>query len=307
MRVAYLITAYRDLHHLERLCRALVREDPAALVLVQLDVGSPLAARARELPVPVTLTRAPVRWGDGSYVRALVDSLTLLMADDWDWVVLLSGQDYLLRPINDLHHQLQQGGWSAYSPVTGRFPDVSPPTALVERYAYRYWWARRSWPRSLRAAARRSDRALRAVSGGRLRVQPRPRGDGPGLGLRRRRTIFSEARPCFMGSDYVVVRRDATSSVLELLRREPEVLEYFARTFVPSEALLPSVLRWLTPDEVANSNFHFMRFSGRANPRLLTPQDLPELWELGAVFGRKFDDDSTWAEALLPMRSRPSP
>jgi hypothetical protein len=75
---------------------------------------------------------------------------------------------------------------------------------------------------------------------------------------------------------------------------------------VPSEALFASVLRWIAPDSVANRNFHFMRFSGRANPRALTPDDLPELWDIGAIFGRKLDDDATWVEDLLPMRTKPA-
>jgi hypothetical protein len=306
MRLAYLVTAYRDLRHLERLCAALAREDPGALVVVQLDAGSPLAERASGLDARVELTRSPIRWGDGSYVRALVDSLRRLMADDWQWVLVLSGQDYPLRPIAELHEQLEGGHHTAYSPISGRLPDDATPEALVQRYTYRYRWARRSWPRLLRALARRADPLVTGLSRGKVRIQPRPRGDGPGIGVRRRTTIFSDARPCYMGSDYVAMHRQACADLLELLDREPEVLDYFAHTFVPSEALFASVLRWNDPDAVAARNFHFMRFSGRANPRLLTPEDLPELWELGAIFGRKFDDETAWVEELLPMRSRPT-
>lgn len=306
MRVAYLVTAYRELRHLERLCGALAREDPSALVVVQFDVGSPLAASATELEADVHLTRAPIRWGDGSYVRALLDSLRGLMAEPWDWVLVLSGQDYPLRPLAELHMLLERGTCTSYAPAYDRLPAAAPAPDLVHRYTYRYWWARRPWPRALRALARRSDPIVSTLSGGRVRIQPRPRGDGPGVGIRRRRTIFSEARPCHMGSDYVAMQRDACASLLRLLDDEPEVLEHFAQSFVPSEALFASVLRWNDPVSVANRNFHFMRFSGRANPRLLVPADLPELWEIGAVFGRKFDDAATWAEELLPMRRRPS-
>jgi hypothetical protein len=305
MRVAYLITAYRDLVHLERLCAALEREDPSAVVLVQFDSGSPLAERATALDVRVTLTRRPVRWGDGSYVLALLDSLRMLMADEWDWVLVLSGQDYPLRPLGELHEQLEAADHSAYSPASGRLPDDAPPAELVERYTYRYRWAHRPWPTALRGLARRTGPIVSAVSRGLLRIQPRPRGDGPGIGVRRRTTIFSDARPCYMGSDYVAMRRAACAELLARLDQEPEVVEYFAESFVPSEALFASVLRWNDPEKVANRNFHFMRFSGRANPRLLSPEDLPELWTLGAVFGRKFDDDTTWAEEKLPMRSQP--
>jgi hypothetical protein len=307
MRVAYLVTAYRDVQHLGRLCTALVHEDPGAVVLVQFDVGSPLAAEASALDLDVRLTRHPVRWGDGSYVRAVLDSLQALRSAEWDWVLLLSGQDYLLRPLGELHDMLDASRYSAYAPASDRLPDERPPAqGLIERYTYRYKWSRAAWPRAMRAIARRSAPIVATLTRGRVRIQPRPRGDGPGIGIRRRTTIFSEVRPCYMGSDYVVMRRSACEELLGLLDREPEVIAYFAECFVPSEALFASLLRWIDPQGVANRNFHFMRFSGRANPRQLRPDDLPELWELGAIFGRKFDDDAAWVEEKLPMRVRPS-
>jgi hypothetical protein len=264
-----------------------------------------MASEATRLGLPVALTREPIRWGDGTYIRALIGSLQQLAAEPWDWVLVLSGQDYPLRPLDELHRALAAGSASAYSPTTGRWPGPDAPEGLVERYAFRYWWSNRTWPRALRAIARRSAPAVSALSGGRVTIQPRPRGLGPGLGVRRRRTIFSDERPCHMGSDYVAMRRSAADALLRLLHEEPHVLDYFARTFVPSEALLASVLRWLDADGVADRNFHFMRFGGRANPRAITEDDLPELWDLGAIFGRKLTDDSTWVLDRLPMRGAP--
>src|SRR5262245_25148143 len=98
MRIAFLVTAYRDLEHLQRLCRVLRTEDPSCHVMVQLDVGSPLATSARSLPeVEVLLTSKPVHWGDGSYASEMVRSIRHLMAHEWDWLCVLSGQDYLIR------------------------------------------------------------------------------------------------------------------------------------------------------------------------------------------------------------------
>jgi hypothetical protein len=307
MRIAYLVTAYRDLRHLQRLCGALRREDPGCLIYVQLDRGSAVAAQALALDLPVHLTRHPVRWGDGSYLLALVDSLRAMAEEPWDWVLLLSGQDYPVRPLDELRRELGRGEHSAFAPVSARLePGADAPDEVVTRYTYRYVWAHGRWPRAALAVAHRAAPLVERASRRRLRVQPRPRGYGPGLGIRRGATIFTSARSCWMGSDYIAMRRDMTAAVLQLLDAEPEVLEFFAETFVPSEALFPSVLRWIDPDGVANRNFHFMRFGGRANPRLITRDDLPELWDLGVPFARKFDDQSSWVEDALPMHCRPA-
>jgi hypothetical protein len=307
MRVAYLVTAYRDLVHLQRLCDALGREDPGALLVVQFDRGSPLAPRAAALGERVRFTQRPITWGDGSYVRAVVDSLRAMLDEPWDWVVVLSGQDYPVRPLDGLHAELEQGGHSAYALTSGCLPgDVPPPQALVTRYHYRYWWTRRPWPRALRALARRSAPVVAALSRQRVVVQPRPRGAGPGLGVRRRATIFSDARPCCMGSDYVAISRSSTEAMLDILRCEPEVLDYFASTFVPSEAMFASMVRWVDPTTVADLSLHFMHFRGRANPRQVSEDDLGELWRRGVYFARKFDDEAAWVEQRLPMRRSPS-
>lgn len=307
MRVAYLVTAYRDLTHLERLCDALRREDPDALVLVQFDRGSPLAAQAATLDQWVRFTDGPISWGDGSYVRAVVESLRALLDEPWDWVVVLSGQDYPVRPLEALHAELEQGGHSAYALISGCLPgDAPPPEALITRYRYRYWWTHRPWPRVLRALARRSSPVVAALSRGRLVVQPRPRGAGPGLGVRRRATIFSASRPCCMGTDYVAMSRRSAEGVLDILDREPDVLDYFATTFVPSEALFASMVRWVDRATVANRSLHFMHFRGRANPRQVSEEDLGELWQRGVFFARKFDDEAAWVEQRLPMRRSPS-
>lgn len=307
MRVAYLVTAYRDLTHLQRLCSALRREDPRGLVLVQFDGGSPLAAQAAELDLWVRFTDEPIRWGDGTYVRSMVDSLRALTEERWDWVVVLSGQDYPVRPLEELHMELEHGGHSAYSLVSGCIPgDPPPPRELVERYLYRYWWTKRRWPRVLRALARRSAPLIAGLSRHRLLIQPRPRGAGPGMGIKRRTTIFSRSRPCCMGLDYVAISRTSVDGLLGILEREPAVLDYFASTFVPSEALFASMVRWVDPETVANRSFHFMHFKGRANPREVTEDDLQEMWHRGVFFARKFDDDALWVEQRLPLHGHPA-
>jgi hypothetical protein len=79
------------------------------------------------------------------------------------------------------------------------------------------------------------------------------------------------------------------------------VLEYFLRTFIPSEGLFPSLFRWIDHGKVADRYFHFMRFGDEANPRRLTPDDLDEMRSSGAYFARKFNDEDTWVTTALPV------
>jgi hypothetical protein len=309
MRIAYLVTAYRDVVHLRRLCAALGTGDPGCLVVVQFDSRSPMLSAARELGVTVLPTRVGIRWGDGTYAESILASMQSLLAaeHEWDWLVLLSGQDYPVRPLTELRTSLETEGVRAFAPAHTHSPGgVGRGAEIAERYGYGYWWPTSTWPDGVRAAAHRLRGPLERVTGGRLRLQPRPRGAAPGIGVRRRATPFSEARPCSMGSDYFAADRGMVAALLALLDREPAVLDYYRRTFVPSESLFPTVFRWIDADAVANRNFHFMHFGGLTNPRQLSPEDLPEIWAHGAIFARKFDDQATWVERRLPLTGAPS-
>jgi hypothetical protein len=254
-------------------------------------------------------TQVGIRWGDASYAESIVASMRRLLAPEyeWDWLVLLSGQDHPVRPLAELRATLATEGIRAYAPAHTHSPGGEGRTAeLRARYEYRYWWPASAWPRWARASAHRLRRPIEWATRGVVRLQPRPRGAAPGVGLRCRTTPFSESRPCSMGSDYFAADRVMVAALVELLDREPSILDYYRRTFVPSESLFPSVFRWIDSGAVANRNFHFMRFGGLANPRNLTEEDLPEIWEHGAIFGRKFDDDSVWVERRLPLTEAPS-
>src|SRR5262245_46036309 len=106
MKVHYLVTAYHEPQHLRRLCDHLGKN-----VLVQWDSRSP----APDLgSVSVLCSRAPISWGDGSYLRATLDSFEALDETPFDWLVLLSGQDYPIRPIEDLESHLATTSHALY-------------------------------------------------------------------------------------------------------------------------------------------------------------------------------------------------
>src|SRR4051812_49850520 len=49
---------------------------------------------------------APIEWGHGSQLAAILRSLEWLRSYDWDWLVLLSGQDYPVRPVPAIEAEL---------------------------------------------------------------------------------------------------------------------------------------------------------------------------------------------------------
>lgn len=302
MRLAYLTTAYHEIAQLERLQDALAEGDPDSFRFVQFDKSSPYRDAASQLIDEVRLTRAPIAWGDGSYLSELLVSLREMLSDDWDWFVLLSGQDLPVRPLRELHGALREADVAAYSPLSfsaSSFASGDPEP--IGRYFYRYRVTGNRWPSGARKVAGLAGRGISAATRSRVRVQPRPRGAGPAIGLRTKHHPFTVDRPCFQGSEYVVMNRDAVERVLDLVSREPAFVRHLSKTFIPTEAFFTTALRWTCGNHVSDETLHFMRYGGRANPRSITPDDRDEIVRSGKFFARKFSDDSSWVEEAFPQ------
>ncbi|HEV2728020.1 MAG TPA: hypothetical protein VGV34_06975, partial [Solirubrobacterales bacterium] len=105
MKVAYLVTSYRNPGQVLRLVSAL-REGPGSEVVVshsqdqsRLEAHEVEARGGHLLPH----RRGPVRWGSWAYLRSLLDGFAWMAERfDPDWTVVLSGQDYPLRPLSEI-------------------------------------------------------------------------------------------------------------------------------------------------------------------------------------------------------------
>jgi hypothetical protein len=302
MRFAYLTTAYHELEQLSRLQRSLAAGDPEALRFIQFDVSSPSAARAREIDAVVRYTRRGINWGDGSYLDSLLESLAALREFDWDWLVLLSGQDHPIRPLEELHNAIEGSGAVALSGLSASAASVSDgDPEPISRYFYRYASPRQTWPSWLRKASLVAARRVEPMIGERVRLQPRPRGAAPALGRRTTTSPFSAHRRCYQGSEYVAMSRVAVTALLDLVDDEPALINHLGRTFIPTEAFFATGLRWIFGDDVANETLHYVRYGGNANPKMLTIADRGDIAASRFQFARKFADDSAWVEQAFPQ------
>src|SRR3954454_242888 len=182
----HVVTTYGNHEHLARLTRTLVRLDPAATITVQHDIGKPAPGR-EVLPAGADLlaTAAPVTWGDASYLDELLRTFRRTLDFPWRWLVVLSGQDYPLRPTAELLTHLEGGD---DGPTDGLLWNVTvPPPAVRSTWTeeQRRYWFHHHWidPGTWRAGrgARGIGRVVRgavALPGVRNRAyfRSRPRG-----------------------------------------------------------------------------------------------------------------------------------
>ena len=114
MRIAYVILAHQLPEQLVRLVRRL--DSPGALFLVHINRRSDDAiyrvARAglAELDNVVFLRRHKLYWGAFGHVRATIEGLDELYrrSAQFDYVALLTGQDYPIKPASAIERTLAQ-------------------------------------------------------------------------------------------------------------------------------------------------------------------------------------------------------
>jgi Core-2/I-Branching enzyme len=274
VKVAYVVLSYRNPAQVVRLVRAL-REGPAGVVFVRHDQrGSRLgAAEVRAAGGEPIEDDIELEWGGWSQLEAVLASLRRAAEIEPDWTVLLSGQDYPLRPMAEIEAGLADSSADGMLGAVREMDSRRPPgdDEFFLRAAYRHY----PRPRGLPHLPRR----LRPL----VYVRDLP----PRVGVRRLR------RPrlrLYFSADWVTLGRRALRAVLAA-GEDRALLRTFRRMPIPTESFFASVL--LNDPRLTIERHHrrFILFAGPGvpHPATLTSADLEAALASGADFARKFD------------------
>jgi hypothetical protein len=280
--VAYLVLSHTLPEQVLRLVRTLRDLSPDSPVLVhhnprftQLD-ATPLGATMVD-PLPV------VDWGRRSQLEMLLRGLaTALRTADWDWLTVVSGQDYPVRPPAAIARDLAATAYDGF--VEGHL--VAPPSWRRDGgddWARRYFYAWREVPEP-------GPLLRRAVTAARPLLTLRDLPSGVMLG-HRARTPFGAAVPCRRGADWLTLTRRCAGIVVDAATTRPRLHDHFLRrALISTEAYAQTVLHAHGGLRLSGDVRRFTAWdAGSAHPRLLRLGDLDAMTGSGADFARKFD------------------
>lgn len=304
--VLYFITSYRRPQQLLRLVETIARESPQSHVLIHHDqFRTRLDAGEVEEVAPgahLLSSAKPLKWGDFSVVdmhwRCFDWAISHL---DFDWLVLLSEQDYPVWPLSQTEDLLGQSGADAFVESAAVQPNAWGQDRLrYHRYFYSYTalpgaelahkvpapWAplwRRLRQRAVNRVNRRPGRLVRAVT--------YPDGMPTRVGVRRRTTPFTPSFSCWAGNAWFAISRAGVSEILSFTESHPSYRRHFRWTIVPEESATVTILRNSTALRVEAENLHFERWSDpySGHPDVLRQDHLDEIIGSGKPFARKFD------------------
>ncbi len=285
MRVGYLIQSHKNVPQLERLVSALTTRDESCVVhLVHDRRFEPDVAGVERLPRTIVTL---VEGGRGGYhnIASYLSGVERLGEQGVDYVVLLSGQDYPVRPLSEMNQALEASG----DGFLEAFPALSPESNWPVREAltrYTYRWHR---VRPLAPATRRRVHWVQGLN----RVQPlvrvnvsydslwvARRGDGPPPDL----TLHG-------GSMFTSLSWRAVEHLRDTLASRPDVVRWARDSLVIEEGLFPTLLMSSGRFRFEPSSRRFYKFSpgNLGSPAVLTAADVPDAVSSGCFFARKFD------------------
>jgi len=282
-KVAYLLMVHKYPQQVRRLIKRLHFEGSA--FWVQVDAKTDISAYRKELGdlpnVFFVSKRYNGDWGWFPFVQANIEGILAIDKSgyNYDHIVILSGQDYLLCKNSQLIDLLSANRNSSFIHYTKITEDANGHLSdRVTKYHIKLPGKKKiTYPYSSNELTKKIINRLLASTG----RYPLPR-------------IIPGNRDLYFGSNWMRLARKAVKYVLRCIEQEPAYLEYFKSTQLAEEHFFHTLL--LNADEeqrghIINTNFTFCHWKRAPElyPVPLGLSDLDHILASGDLLARKFD------------------
>ncbi|HLI92761.1 MAG TPA: beta-1,6-N-acetylglucosaminyltransferase [Puia sp.] len=268
MKTAHLILAYKNPYQVRRLARVLTAcPEFDCWVHIDKKVDIELFAPFLHLPrVRFIRNRVPVNWGGYSCLEAAFNGLREIIEskEDYDFVNLLSGQDYPIKPVDEINDFLSANRNKSFLAVE------TEPSA---------WWEHaigRLTKYHFTDFGFKGKTVLQQLMN---RLMPDRQ--------------FMQSFSLYGGpySSYWTLSMQAAAYVHDFVENNKKLVDHCRYTWAPDEFLVSTILM-NSPlrDELVNKSLRYIDWSeGGGHPRILNASDFGPLMNSSCLFARKFD------------------
>jgi hypothetical protein len=268
MRTAYVISAYKNPAHLSRLVHRLHTGSETRFAIhvdSKTDTSTYGAMRdgLDDLGGVTFLSRHACHWGGFGHVRASLKGIREILRQGWDpdYVILLSGQDYPIKPNEYVRDFLERGAGRSFF-LHFPLPTDNWTSGGLDRFRRWHWRYR-----------------------------------GAHVSLPLRRALPGALRP-WGGSAYWIMSRTALRTAAAFVENNPSYVRFFRHVDIPDELFFQTILlNSPEADRCVDFRLHHTEWSRSPAPAILTTEDYPQLVTSACLFARKFDE-SVDAEIL---------
>ena len=297
MTLAFVLQTYKGLDQIEVLARTLARGTKERLTVINHRGSKEERARLAAgegvdhvLPSPGGRARFGV-------IDGLISSMRWLETQNkpYRWLLVMSGQDYPLRPLSELEAELAASDLDGYLHHFGALNETEAMAepmrwsqALVdERYLFQY--------ALLKEDVSRLDRAILKVPRHLIEWSSRNYRLHTSFALmygrRAAETPFTADFKLYGGNYWMTISRKAVRAVLDFVDERPDIVNYFRNVIAPEEAFLPTVLANNPKLRLTRRELRYADFARtqHGSLRVLSMSDLGPVLASGCYLARKFD------------------
>jgi hypothetical protein len=265
MKIAFIILAHKQPAQLKRLLQRL--SHPGIDCYVHVDAKCDLSAWKDALDLPQVFSvqqRVKVTWAGWSILQATLNGMQAVVdsKEDYAYVTLLSGQDYILKPAGFIYDYLL-----ARSNSGKQYLNVISDIALAPMMSKmnNYHFVEYNFPGKYKF--------------GNLLTTLMPKRKPP-LGYK-----------LYCGSAWWTLTPACIRYCLQFERQHPALRRFFKFTWGSDEFLIQTIL--MNSDyreKVTMDNLHYIDWTaGLEHPKTFGPEDVDTLLLSGKLFARKFD------------------
>ncbi|MEO7766232.1 MAG: beta-1,6-N-acetylglucosaminyltransferase [Ferruginibacter sp.] len=264
MRIAHLILTHAAPTQLERLINRL--KHPEADCYIHIDLKTPISNflfLAEREHVFFVKSRVKVKWGAYSIVQATLNGFEAILQSgkNYDYINLLSGQDYPLKSADQIHEYLSINAGKAFMHtllVNSEWLEAVPRLTGYHLTTY-------TIPKRYTI-----ERLINAI----LPKRKMPAG------------LIPVGR-----SQWFTITASHANYIVEYLRSNPQVKRFFSLTWGCDEIIFQTILyNSRHREDMVNDNLRYIDWSdGKPSPATLTLKDADALAHCGKLFARKFN------------------
>ncbi len=272
MKIAYLINAFNNYEHLNRLLSAL--DDKGVRFFIHIDKKSKMPENIACPEKVVFVNRVKVWWGGWSLQEAINIMMKEAFQHEADYFVLLSGTDYPIRPNQHLYNILKEGG-EYINIIKGFHPDK--PESRIRYYHFDGF-------------NRRNKKSFKTLFF--LALEE----------LQRRTNVVAKRNYPFgqicHGSTWWALSRDCVGYVLDYMENNPGCVRFYKTSLLPDESLIHTIIGNSKHYRNCRGNLTYTDWSAkRPSPAIITDSHVGLFKKhpafsgaRGPFFARKFHD-----------------
>jgi len=264
MKLAHLILAHNEPVQLERLVKRLLH--PEATIYIHLDKKTNIAPfkYLQEIESVIFIDkRIKIYWAASNMVKATLNGFKQIIAsgNNYDYVNLLSGQDYPLKSQAYIHDYLNQNPSMAYMNYLLFDPDWFEAFQRTESYHFNNWQVFGQY------------NFQKIVN----KIFPK-------------RKFPNEMIPVGR-SQWFTISLECTIYLVDYWKNNTNLRRFVKFTWAPDEFIFQTILyNSVHRDRMLNNDLRYIDWSaGGVSPKTLTMDDAEKLVSSGKLFARKFD------------------